>query len=92
MKITSTDILFNKLAKQHFLDHRRQHIPQVSTSPQTILGHLNFVTVYDFNKMARTHWLIIWAQQQSYYLTALRKLVDQDRSPFEGRTLRYTGK
>ena len=84
MKITSTDILFNKLAKQHFLDHSRQHIPQVSTSPQTILGHLNFVQVYNFNTMARAHELIIWAGQQPYYFNNLRKIVDQDRSTFEG--------
>jgi uncharacterized protein YcaQ len=83
MNMTSTDLLSNKLARQHFLDRNRLRIPPLSTSPQTVLGQLNFVQVDSINAMARAHDLILWSRQQSYRPTDLRKMVDMDRSAFE---------
>jgi uncharacterized protein YcaQ len=84
--MTSTDLLSNKLARQHFLDRNRLRIPPLSTSPQTVLGQLNFVQVDSINAMARAHDLILWSRQQSYRPTDLRTMVDMDRSAFEAWT------
>jgi uncharacterized protein YcaQ len=86
MNMTSTDLLSNKLARQHFLDRNRLRIPPLSTSPQTVLGQLNFVQVDSINAMARAHDLILWSRQQSYRPTDLRTMVDMDRSAFEAWT------
>ena len=86
MDMTSTDLLSNKLAQQHFLDRNRLRIPPLSTSLQIVLGQLNFVQVDSINTVARAHDLILWSQQQSYRPTDLRKMVDMDRSAFEAWT------
>ena len=84
--MTSTDLLSNKLARQHFLDRNRLRIPPLSTSLQIVLGQLNFVQVDSINTVARAHDLILWSRQQSYRPTDLRKMVDMDRSAFEAWT------
>ena len=86
MDMTSTDLLSNKLAQQHFLDRNRLRIPPLSTSLQIVLGQLNFVQVDSINTVARAHDLILWSRQQSYRPTDLRKMVDMDRSAFEAWT------
>ena len=86
LRMTLTDLLSNKLARQHFLDHHRLRAPPLSTTPQSVLGHLNFVQVDSINTMARAHDLILWSRQQSYRPTDLRKMVDINRSAFEGWT------
>ena len=86
MIITATDLLSNQLARQHFLDCRRLRVPPLSTTPQSVLRHLNFVQVDSIDTMARAHNLIQWSRQQSYRPTDLRKMVDIDRSAFEGWT------
>jgi uncharacterized protein YcaQ len=86
MNMTSTDLLSNKLARQHFLDRNRLRIAPLSTSLQIVLGQLNFVQVDSINTMARAHDLILWSRQQSYRPTDLRKMVDMDRSAFEAWT------
>jgi uncharacterized protein YcaQ len=66
LRMTLTDLLSNKLARQHFLDRHRLRTPPLSTTPQSVLGHLNFVQVDSINTMARAHDLILWSRQQSY--------------------------
>ena len=82
--MTVTDLLSNELAQQHFLDRYCLSVPPLSNTPPSALGHLNFVQVDSINTMVRAHDLILWSRQQSYRPTDLRKLVDIDRSAFEG--------
>jgi uncharacterized protein YcaQ len=84
--MTVTDLLSNKLARQHFLDCHRLRVPPRSPTPQSALAYLNFVQVDSINTMARAHDLILWSRQQSYRPTDLGKMVDIDRSAFEGWT------
>ena len=86
MIITVTDLLSNELAQQHFLDRHRLRFPPLSTTPQSVMRHLNFMQVDSIDTMARAHNLILWSRQQSYRPTDLRKMVDIDRSAFEGWT------
>ena len=51
-----------------------------------MLGHLNFVQVDSINTMARAHDLILRSRQQCYRPVDLRKMVDHERSAFEGWT------
>ena len=86
LRMTLTDLLSNKLARQHFLDRHHLRAPPLSTTPQSVLGHLNFVQVDSINTMARAHDLILWSRQQSYRPTDLRKMVDINHRAFEGWT------
>ncbi|MDT2072594.1 MAG: crosslink repair DNA glycosylase YcaQ family protein [Planktomarina sp.] len=51
-----------------------------------MLGNLNFVQVDSINTMARAHDLILRSRQQCYRPVDLRKMVDHERSAFEGWT------
>jgi len=51
-----------------------------------VLGNLNFVQVDSINTMARAHDLILRSRQQCYRPVDLRKMVDHERSAFEGWT------
>ena len=51
-----------------------------------MLSNLNFVQVDSINTMARAHDLILRSRQQCYRPVDLRKMVDHERSAFEGWT------
>ena len=51
-----------------------------------MLGNLSFVQVDSINTMARAHDLILRSRQQCYRPVDLRKMVDHERSAFEGWT------
>ncbi len=81
------DLIPNLRARRLFLD--RHALSEAPTGLATgkalhdLIDRIGFVQVDSINTVARAHDMILWSRRQSYRPTALKRLLERDRSLWE---------
>lgn len=82
-----TNLIPNPVARRLFLD--RHALSEAPVGPASgrplhdLIERIGFVQVDSINTVARAHDMILWSRRQSYRPTALKRLLERDRSLWE---------